>query len=135
MGIEVTEKGSFKHTESFLRRALRKDFYKDLERFAQEGVDALSAATPRDTGLTAESWSYEIITSNRDTRIIWTNDNYVEGYYYSTTDGFVPIVILIQYGHATKTGGYVPPNDFINPALKRVMDKATNKVWTEVTKK
>lgn len=135
MGLEFVEKGSFKHTENFFKRLTRKEFYKDLERFAREGADALAAATPRDTGKTAESWSYEIITGSKETRIIWTNDNYVEGYYYSTTDGMVPVVILIQYGHATANGGYVPPNDFINPALKRVMNKAVDNVWTEVTKK
>lgn len=134
MNVEVTSEGSFKHTESFLRRILRKDYYKNVERFAQEGMDALVSATPRDTGKTADSWSYEILTTKDSTTITWTNDNYIDGYFYGS-DGMTPIVILIEYGHATRNGGYVPPNDFINPALRPVIDKATNQVWSEVTKK
>lgn len=135
MGLEFVEKGNFKHTESFLKRLTRKEFYKDLERFAREGADALAAATPRDTGKTAESWSYEIVTTGDSTSISWNNDNYISGYYYSSTDGATPIVILIRHGHATANGGYIPPNDFVTPTISKIMDKAADKVWTEVTRK
>lgn len=134
MNVEITTEGNFRHTESFLRRIMRKDYYKNVERFAQEGMDALVSATPKDTGKTADSWSYEILTEKDTTTITWTNDNYIEGYFYGS-EGMTPIVILIQYGHATRNGGYVQPNDFINPALKPVIDKFSNNVWSEVTKK
>lgn len=134
MDIQITSEGKFKHTESFLRRLLRRDFYKNVERYAQEGVEALSAATPRDTGKTAESWSYEIISTKDSVKVAWANDNYVGGYYYGS-EGATPLVILIQYGHSTKSGAYIPPNDFINPALKPIAKKLTADVWSEVTKK
>ena len=47
--------------------------------------------------------------------------------------GNVPLVILIQYGHATGNGGYVQGQDFINPALRPVFNKILNDVWKEVT--
>lgn len=42
--------------------------------------------------------------------------------------------MLIQYGHGTKNGGYVSGVDFINPAIKSVMDKMADSIWREVTK-
>jgi len=43
------------------------------------------------------------------------------------------VVILLQYGHGTGTGGYVRGRDFINPAIKPVFDKIANDVWKAVT--
>ncbi len=89
------------------------------------GVDALSAATPVDTGLTASSWGYEIHSSGATSSIVWTNSNVNDG---------IPIAILIQYGHGTRSGAYVQGRDFINPAMRSVFDNIANAVWKEVTR-
>ena len=58
----MTQKGSFRNAEQFfdnsknLSRRLRTAF----ERYGAQGVEALRAATPKDSGLTANSWSYTI---------------------------------------------------------------------------
>jgi hypothetical protein len=102
----------------------RGDIFRSLEQYAQEGVDALSAATPVDSNLTATSWGYEIKRSGRSYSITWTNTNIVNG---------TPIAILLQYGHGTGTGGYVRGRDYINPALKPIFDKIADNVWKAVT--
>jgi len=89
------------------------------------GVDALRDATPKDTGKTADSWGYEIIVNNGSASIVWTNSNQNHGVY---------IAVLIQYGHATRGGGYVQGRDYINPAMRPVFDKIANDAWLEVTK-
>lgn len=91
------------------------------------GVDALSRETPVDTGKTAKSWSYEIVYGKNEVKIVWTNGNMAEN-----TD--IPVAMLIQYGHATRNGGYVMGVDYINPALSKVFEKMADTAWREVTK-
>lgn len=122
--IGVTIGGSTEKTERFLSNMQKNTLFDALETFGQEGVTALELATPRDTGAAAGSWYYEITRSPGGARIEWHNSDRISG--------GTPIVVLLQYGHATGTGGWVPGRDFINPALKPVMDKAANAVWKAV---
>lgn len=120
--IGITTKGDLKKTESFLMKLLNGDFYSDLNRYGQLGVDALSKSTPVDSNLTANSWAYRIIKGKRP-GIEWYNKNVVNG---------TSVAILIQYGHATGTGGYVQGRDFINPAMRPIFDKISEDVWKKV---
>lgn len=122
--ITFESSGSFNKTESFLAKMSRGDIFQALEQYAQEGVRALSAATPMDSGLTAMSWDYEIQKSRGSYTITWTNSHVVSG---------APIAIMLQYGHGTGTGGYVQGRDYINPAMKPVFDRIAEKVWKAVT--
>lgn len=122
--IVFTHRGNFKNTERFLHGAPKIKYKKLLERYAQEGVNALASATPVDSSLTSNSWDYEITMSNRNYSIAWTNSNVVDG---------IPIAIILQYGHGTGTGGYVQGRDYINPAIKPIFDKIAKSVWQEVT--
>ena len=96
-----------------------------LEKYGQEGVAALESATPRDTGLTASSWYYEIERVDGQTSITFYNSNIQNG---------IPIAIILQHGHATGTGGWVQGRDYINPAIQPIFDKIAQKAWEEVTK-
>jgi hypothetical protein len=122
--IEIKSKGSFKKTDSFLRRMAKADIFSSLESYGQRGVDALSNATPRDSGLTAESWTFEVTHKRGLYSIVWHNTHVVEGR---------PIAILLQYGHGTGTGGYVQGRDYINPAIKPIFDQIAADVWKVVT--
>ena len=123
--ISVTTKGDFRNFDKFVKHMSRRDYLKIVEKYARLGVDALSKATPIDTGETASKWDYEIHVTKGKTKIVWTNDNV-------TKDG-TPIPILLQFGHATKNGGFVEGIDFINPALAPVFNELRDKVWKEVT--
>lgn len=116
--------GSFTKTQEYLSRLLKFDPIKYLEKYAQRGVNALSAATPYETGATARGWGYEIHKTKTGWVIYWTNSNINHG---------VPIAVLIQYGHGTRNGGYVSGRDYINPALRPVFDQIAADVWNEVT--
>jgi hypothetical protein len=95
-----------------------------FHRLAQRGVRELAQATPRDSGITADSWGYEIRQNGSQIEIWWTNDNIVDGSYN--------VAIGIQYGHGTGTGAYVEGEDYINPTLKPIFDEISNAVWEEV---
>ena len=116
-------KGSFKNLDRFLLRVLKGDIYAELEMYAQEGVYALQSLTPRDSGLTANSWDYEIDRGGGNYPISWNNTNVNNG---------VNIAVILQYGHGTGTGGYVAGYDYINPALKPIFDAIAEKVWRAV---
>ena len=122
--VKVGDKGDFKKTFKFLRAMKEKRFLKNLDKYGQMGVDALAAATPKRTGLTAESWTYDITDNGEQLIISWNNTNVQKGYYN--------VALMIQYGHGTGTGGWVEGIDYINPALKPVFDKIADAVWMEV---
>jgi hypothetical protein len=124
--LSVTSSGSFKNTEKFLRAMLRLDSIISAAMHAggQEGVKALSSATPKESGRAASSWGYEVRKSGGVHTLTWTNTD--------VEDGF-PVVIMLQYGHGTGTGGYVAGQDFINPAIKPIFDRIADNVWKAVT--
>lgn len=126
MAIKFKHRGNFNNTEWFFKRARKMDFFRNLEKYAQEGVAALSSATPVDSGLTAASWDYEIVKKKGSISIYWTNSNINAG---------VPIAVILQYGHGTNNGGYVQGRDYINPAIRPVFDKIADNAWKEVTSK
>lgn len=123
--ISVTHKGNFKKTDRFLSGLVGLHFGKKMQHYAEVGVQALKAATPRDTGKTAESWSYEIVEQPGRTAVYWRNDNVVNG---------IPIAIILQYGHATRNGGFVEGIDYINPTLKPIFEKMAKEAWKEVVR-
>ena len=122
--ITFHHKGNFQKTDNFLKKAKKGDYFRSLEKFAQEGVNALASATPIDSGKTAASWDYTISRSKGSVSITWTNSNINNG---------VNIAVIIQYGHGTRNGGYVQGRDYINPAIRPVFDKIAENVWKEVT--
>lgn len=97
----------------------------DLDKYGREGVSALASATPVDSGKTASSWSYEIIKEKDSVKLTFSNSNIQNG---------VPIAVILQYGHATRNGGWVQGRDYINPAIRPIFDKIADQAWKEVTK-
>lgn len=124
--IEIEATGSTKNAQAFLTKmgTLNNDIRAACEAAGAKGVAALAAATPVDSGLTALSWGYEVVTEGGSTSIYWTNTNTVSG---------VNVAIILQYGHGTGTGGWVAGRDYINPAIQSVFDQIANDVWKKVT--
>lgn len=123
--ITFRQKGGFSNTIKFLNKAKNLDKLKKLDTYAKLGVDALASNTPVNTGLTADSWTYKIENKDGYTSISFNNTNVVNG---------VNIAIILQYGHATKNGGYVQGLDYINPAIKPIFEKIAEDIWKEVIK-
>lgn len=125
-GIRITQKGSFKHMEDFLERSRRIDQLTKLilEKYGEIGLIELKNATPVRTGLTASSWYYEVKSTKKGYEIHWCNRNIQNG---------INVALIVALGHGTATGGYVPPNDYITPALREVFEKIADDMWKEVT--
>lgn len=122
--VIIRHKGDFSKTRRFFNRALEARFLRHLHKYGQEGVAALAAATPVDSGKTASSWFYEIDRSGTSFSISWSNSNENKG---------VNIAIIIQLGHGTGTGGYVAGRDYINPAIQPIFDRIAKDIWKEVS--
>ena len=122
--ISFRQKGDFSKLTGFLEKAKQAVKLGDLNKYGREGVAALKSATPVDTGLTADSWYYEIIRKDGSVTINFNNKNIQNG---------VPIAIILQYGHGTNNGGWVEGRDYINPAVRPLFDKIANEAWREVT--
>lgn len=121
--ITFKSRGDFKKLDRFMERMKEVAKLGDLNKYGREGVAALSSATPVDSGETAGSWSYDIVREDGRVSLVFSNSNIQNG---------VPIAIILQYGHATRNGGWVEGRDYINPAIQPIFDKIVEDAWKEV---
>ena len=122
--VKIVHHGTFRHIEAFFHRSKELRIANRLSKIGEAGVAALSAATPRDTGETASSWTYELHSDGNGYKVVWMNSNVNRG---------VNIALILQLGHGTRNGGYVEGIDYINPALKPVFQSFADELWGEVT--
>lgn len=125
--ISYRVKGSWQNTINWLTRnlSLEDSLTGILNEGGRVGVMALENATPVDTGLAANSWGYKVLRGKGFLKIEWHNYDIEGGY---------NVAVLVRYGHGTKQGVYIPPNDFITPALEPVFQAIGDRVWQEVTR-
>jgi hypothetical protein len=121
--VRFKHRGNFSKTVKYLDKAKKAVSRRDLDRYGREGIAALAAATPVESGLTANSWYYKITQTKGSISISFYNSNIQNG---------VPIAIILQYGHGTRNGGWVQGRDYINPAIQPIFDKIANDAWREV---
>ena len=122
--IELSQKGDFSKLRAYLEKLKSPLNLSILDKYGKRGVEALSDATPVDTGKTANSWYYKINSRRGTVTLSFHNSNVVDG---------VPIAIILQYGHGTRNGGYVQGRNYINPAIRPIFDEMAETVWKEVT--
>ena len=123
--IYFTQKGDFNKVQKWLNSLLNQEYLNVISIYAQKGVEALRAATPTDSGLAASSWNYQITHDRSSTSVAWTNDD---------IEGGCSVVILVDRGHATKSGSWVPGLHFIDTALDPIIKEMEDALWREVTK-
>lgn len=123
--IRFTQKGDFHKLTSYLQKVKHVVKLSDLDKYGRLGVQALSSATPKDSGETAGAWYYEITNTGGRATISFGNNHVNKG---------VNIAIILQYGHGTGTGGWVEGRDYINPAIQPIFDHITESAWKEVTR-
>ena len=121
--VTYTVTGNFKRTKKLLEKGSKLDL-RCLDKYARRGVEALAASTPKRSGKTSSSWSYEIVRNGDGAVIYWKNSNINKG---------VSIAMILQFGHGTGTGGYVQGIDYINPALRPVFEGLAQSAWEEVS--
>lgn len=115
----VSYRGDLGKTKNFLMRNIDSIAFRILHSYGRRGVLALQSATPKETGKTASLWSYDVAKTTEGHELRFNNSNINKG---------ENIAILIQYGHGTATGGYVPPTDYINPALESVFKRLADEI-------
>lgn len=127
--ISFKSKGDFSKATRWLERAREYMHLGEFDKYGRAGVEALASATPKDSGLTASSWEYEIKNENGRVTISFYNTNMVgvDGKYE------IPVAIILQYGHATKNGGWVEGIDYINPAIRPIFEAIADNAWKGVT--
>lgn len=122
--FSLSQRGSSKKTESYLESLLHLDIARVLEESGRAGVNALASATPEESGLSAHSWTYEVIVGSDYARLIWHNTDMESGF---------PVALMLQYGYATGTGGYVAGRDYINPAIEPIFKQIQDNVMKAVS--
>lgn len=123
--IRCKLEGNFKKLDNYFEKLLEGVNVGILNKYGREGVAALKAATPVDTGVTAASWYYEIVRGNGSVSLVFKNSNVVN---------HVNIAIILQYGHGTRNGGYVEGRDYINPVMASVFSQLADEMWSAVQK-
>lgn len=121
--ITVRCKGDFKKLNSFLEKGANLVNLGTLDKYGREGVRALQASTPELSGRAKQSWGYRIIRKKGGVSLEWFNDDIEGGY---------NVIILLQYGHATKNGYFLEGRDIINPTMRPIFDKIAKDAWEEV---
>ena len=121
--IQLRGHGNFKHHDNIFERAKEGLYISKLDEYGRKGVEALRAATPVDTGMTANSWYYTIERTRNSVSLSFYNSNVHNG---------VPIAIILQTGHATRDGGWVEGIDYINPSIRPLFEELANNMWKEV---
>lgn len=125
MNVSLNTNGDHKDTEKWLKGLQGGKIFATLEKFGEAGVNALAAATPIESGVTAQSWKYDIVQRSGYYSIVWSNTDNIEG---------ITVVLLLQYGHATRTGGYVQGRDFVMPAITPIFDQCEAEFQKVVSK-
>lgn len=125
MKIVIKEIGNFKKFDRYMERLLNLAKLGSLDKYGKAGVEALKKNTPKDSGATAEAWDYVIERSQQDVRLVFSNSNVNNG---------VSIAMILQYGHATRNGGWIEGLDYINPSLEPIFEKILNDLEKEVKK-
>lgn len=122
--VHVKSQGNFDHLRTYLKSINEQKLLRVLDEYGKKGVLLLIANTPTRSGLTAQSWYYYIQRNGSGYDLVWANRNVKDG---------VNVAVLLQYGHLTGTGGYVPSVDYINPALKPLMRDLVDQMFKEVS--
>lgn len=121
--ITLKQSGDFNKVTGFLERAKETVRLGELDRLGRQGVAALSAATPVDTGETANSWYYKI-EHGKGTATV--------SFYNSNIEGGCQVAAILQYGHGTKNGMWIEGIDYINPAIEPIFSSFVEETWNGV---
>lgn len=124
--ITLEQRGGFDKTLKFLQKASQPIDHNILEKYGELGVQALRSVTPVDSGMTADSWYYEIERNHKQHVVRFCNRNVKEGFC---------VAILLRYGHATGNGGWAEGTEYINPTILPLFDELAEEAWKEVNSK
>lgn len=114
MKVKFESKGGFNNTLRWLDKAsnIQSNMVRNVGDY---GETMLRNGTPQDTGETASGWKHDITVNGNSLEISWKNTAHPESE--------VNVAKLIELGHGTGTGGYVPPRPYIKESMAPVWQK------------
>jgi len=121
--FKIMNKGNWDRTEKFFKKSVRITKIENITLLAERCIERLIEATPKDSGLTAESWSYEIDRTKNKGSLYIVNSNIQNG---------VKIALLIEFGHATASGTWVEGKNFIGPVTQEAYNSVLAETWKEL---
>lgn len=119
MGITLKTSGSFKQTKKYMQTSIDITQLKsdEIQKIAEETVEKLAKASPYES--IAVAWSYEI-KKNKNSYFLYFNNSYV--------NNGVNIALLVDKGHATKSGKWIEGKNYIDgtidEAYKQIIEAA-----------
>lgn len=119
-------RGSFDNLDKWLKKVSNADASVALSQIAREGEQSLASKTPKATGETSTGWKGVVTTKGGNSEVAWNNNAH--------SDLRVNLALLIELGHGTGTGGYVPPKPYIKGAMDSVWKTAGDKIAKELVK-
>lgn len=123
--IKFKHKGNFSKLTNYFEQLKETMNLGVLNKYGERGVEALKSVTPVRTGLTRDSWYYEI-EHNRDTVALrFLNSNIQNGQ---------NIAIILDIGHGTRGGSWVEGRHYIEPAIQPIFDELAAESWNDVKK-
>lgn len=123
--IKFKHKGKFSKLTNYFEQLKETMNLGILNKYGERGVEALKSVTPVRTGLTRDSWYYEI-EHNRDTVALrFLNSNIQNGQ---------NIAIILDIGHGTRGGSWVEGRHYIEPAIQPIFDELAVESWNDVKK-
>lgn len=124
MNAKIVASGSYNNTKNFLKRMAKLNSRINYDAYGRRGVELLRENTPVNDGSTKSNWDYTIKREKNRVSIIFSNSDV-------TSDG-TPVIILLQYGHATRGKGYVTAVDVVNPPMDVIFEEFVRKIEMEV---
>lgn len=122
--ITIKQKGDFKKLDKYFTKSLKISKFENINSVANKCIERLKAATPKDSGLTADSWEYVII-KRKGSRVI--------KFYNTNNQNGVSVALLLEYGHATRDGAWVSGSNYIEPVVRETYLSIINNTWKEMT--
>lgn len=127
MKVTFESTGDFKDTIKWLEESSRKIPSNAIRDIGQKGVESLSANTPiGETGETSRGWYAETEVSGSVVEVSFMNNAHPEAE--------VNMAKLIELGHGTGTGGYVPPRPYIKRSIDAIWNDVSDRFAKEMIK-
>lgn len=121
--IKFKQKGNFENLDKYFHKSSEIVKVKDIEPIARKCVQKLIEVTPKDSGLTAESWNYLIVRNDEGVTIQINNTNIQNG---------INVALLIEYGHGTRNGSWIEGKNYIAPTVLSAYLEVMNSTWEEL---
>jgi len=122
--ITLKQKGDFSKLDKYFKKSVKISKTENVTLFADKCLEKLKEATPKESGLTSESWKYVIVRRKNSTSVQFYNTNNQNG---------ANVALLLEYGHATRSGTWIQGQNYIDPVVKETYLNILNKTWKEMT--